>query len=237
MGGADSGLGLSLLAVPGLTTANGIELMNATGTETRFDQPAVIEALQFWVDLARKQKVHPPGVIEWGTTPQDFLDRKVAMIWTTSGNLSNVKSRARFDFGAAKLPGHQRQGSPTGGGNLYIFKKSPPAQRDAALRFVKWLVQPARTAQWSIDSGYIAVRPDAWETPAMREYVAGFPLATVARDQLQFSVAELSTHENQRVTRVLNSGLVAALTGAKSPLRALTDAQAESMRILRPYQR
>lgn len=221
----------------GLATANDIELTNPVGTETRFDQPAAVEALQFWVDLAREQKVHPPGVIEWGTTPQDFLTGKAAMIWTTSGNLGNIKSNARFDFGAAMLPAQKRRGSPTGGGNLYVFKKSPAAQREAALKFVKWLIQPARTAQWSIDSGYIAVRPDAWETPAMRQYVAGFPLATVARDQLQFSVAELSTHENQRVTRVLNAGLVAALTGAKTPQQALTDAQAEAVRILRPYQR
>jgi len=59
----------------------------------------------------------------------------------------------------------------------------------------------------------------------------------VARDQLEFSVAELSTHENQRVTRVLNNGLAAALTGAKTPQQAMQDAQAEAVRILRPYER
>ncbi len=221
----------------GLTTANGIELMNAAGTETRFDQPAAIEALQYWVDLAQVHKAHPPGVVEWGATPTQFLERKAAMIWTTSGNLGSIKDGARFPFGVAMLPGNVRQGSPTGGGNLYIFRKSPPAQRDAAFKFVQWLVSPQRTAQWGIDSGYIAVRPAAWDTPVMKQHVAGFPAATVARDQLQFSVAELSTHENQRVTRVLNAGLVAALTGAKTPQQAMNDAQAEAARILRPYQR
>ena len=33
----------------------------------------------------------------------------------------------------------------------------------------------------------------------------------MARDQLQYAVAELSTHENQRVTKALNDGLQAAL--------------------------
>jgi hypothetical protein len=47
------------------------------------------------------------------------------------------------------------------------------------------------------------VRPDAWETPVMKKYVADFPPAAVARDQLKYSVAELSTHENQRVTKAL----------------------------------
>jgi sn-glycerol 3-phosphate transport system substrate-binding protein len=71
----------------------------------------------------------------------------------------------------------------------------------------------------------------------MKQYVASFPPAAVARDQLQFSVAELSTHENQRVTKALNDGLQAALTGAKTPEAAMRDAQREADRILRPYRR
>ena len=47
----------------------------------------------------------------------------------------------------------------------------------------------------------------------MKQYVAGFPAAAVARDQLPYAKAELSTHDNQRVTKALNDGLQAALTG------------------------
>jgi sn-glycerol 3-phosphate transport system substrate-binding protein len=63
------------------------------------------------------------------------------------------------------------------------------------------------------------------------------PAAVVARDQLEFSVAELSTHDNQRVTKALNDGLQAALTGGKQPGPALTEAQREATRILRSYRR
>ena len=49
----------------------------------------------------------PPGVIEWGTTPKDFFEKKIAMIWTTTGNLTNVKNNAKFDFGVAMLPAEQ----------------------------------------------------------------------------------------------------------------------------------
>src|SRR5256886_14364151 len=151
------------------------------------------------------------GTIEWGTTPKDFFERKIAMMWTTTGNLTNVRATATFAFGVAMLPAAKRRGSPTGGGNFYIFKKSPREQQQAAFRFIQWISSPERAAQWGIDTGYVAVRPDAWETPAMKAYAAGFPAATVARDQLQYAVAELSTHENQRVTNALNDGLQAAL--------------------------
>ncbi|MGH8681827.1 MAG: ABC transporter substrate-binding protein [Burkholderiales bacterium] len=221
----------------GFTTQNGVELMNAAGDTTYYDKPEVIEALQFWVDLGRKHRVMPQGVVEWGTTPRDFFERKIAMMWTTTGNLTNVKNNAKFDFGVAMLPAGKRRGSPTGGGNFYVFKKSSPQQQQAALRFIRWVTSPERAAQWGIDTGYVAVRGDAWETPVMKKYVSGFPAAAVARDQLPFAVAELSTHENQRVTKALNDGLQAALTGAKTPAQAMQDAQREAERILKPYRR
>jgi len=221
----------------GLTTPNGALLMNEAGTETYFDKPEVIEALQHWVDLSAKHKVMPGGVIEWGTTPKDFFEKKAAMIWTTTGNLTNIRTNAGFPFGVAMLPEKKRRGSPTGGGNFYIFKKTSPEEQAAALKFAKWATAPQRAAQWSIATGYVAVTPAAWETPEMKKYVQEVPQATVARDQLQFSVAELSTHDNQRVTKALNDGLQAALTGSKSPADAMKDAQREAARILRPYRR
>ncbi|MDE2208589.1 MAG: ABC transporter substrate-binding protein [Betaproteobacteria bacterium] len=219
----------------GLAIENGANLMNAAGTEVYFDKPEVVGALQYWVDLVNKYKVHPPGIVDWGTTPKDFFERKVAMMWTTTGNLTNVRANAKFDFGVAMLPAMKQRGSPTGGGNFYIFRKSTPAQREAAFKFIKWVTQPERAAQWGIDTGYVAVRADAWDTPEMKKYVAGFPAAAVARDQLPYAKAELSTHDNQRVTKVLNDALQAALTGAKTPAQALKDAQRDADRLLRSY--
>jgi sn-glycerol 3-phosphate transport system substrate-binding protein len=221
----------------GLTTPNGAVLMNEAGNETYYDKPEVVEALQYWVDLSAKHKVMPGGVIEWGTTPKDFFEKKAAMIWTTTGNLTNIRTNAGFPFGVAMLPEKKRRGSPTGGGNFYVFKKTSPEEQAAAVKFIKWATAPQRAAQWSIATGYVAVTPAAWETPEMKTYVQQVPQATVARDQLEHSVAELSTHENQRVTKALNDGLQAALTGSKSPEQAMKDAQREADRILRAYRR
>ena len=218
-----------------LTTQNDARLMNAAGNEVYFDKPGVIEALQFWVDLSRKHQVHPPGIVEWGTTPQDFFQRKVAVIWTTTGNLTNIKANAKFEFGVAMMPKGKQVGSPTGGGNFYLFKKANAGERAVAVRFAKWATQPERAAQWGIDTGYVAVTPAAFETQRMKSYVASFAPAAVARDQLPFAWAEFSTHENQRVVKALNDGLQAALTGSKPADAAMKDAQREAVRILRPF--
>jgi sn-glycerol 3-phosphate transport system substrate-binding protein len=219
-----------------LATEAGGTLANADGTATDFASQSCIEALRYWIDLAGKYRAHPPGIVDWGTTPRDFLEQKVAMIWTTTGNLSNIRANAKFPFGVAMLPAGKRRGTPTGGGNFYLFASATPPQRDAGLRFLRWISSPERAAQWGIDTGYVATRPDAWDTPAMKAYVAQFPAAAVARDQLQYAVAELSTHDNQRVAQALNDGLQATLIGRKPADVALNEAQASATRLLRPFQ-
>ncbi|MDO8692514.1 MAG: ABC transporter substrate-binding protein [Sheuella sp.] len=219
----------------GFSTQNDGILANSEGNQVKYDDPRVVAALQYWVDLSKKYGIHPSGVVEWGTTPRDFMEKKVAMIWTTTGNLTNIRTNAKFDFGVAMLPEGKRRGSPTGGGNFFIFKKAAGPEQEGAYKFAKWLTQPERAAQWSIDTGYVAVSPAAYETPALKKYAAEFPPALVARDQLPFAVAELSTHDNQRVTKALNDGLQAALTGTKTPEQAMKDAQAEATRLLRSY--
>ena len=221
----------------GLTTQADAILANAAGDQTGFDKPGVIEALQYWMDLAGKHKVHAPGIVEWGTTPKDFFEKKCAIMWTTTGNLTNVRANAKFPFGVAMLPAGKRRGSPTGGGNFYISAKAPKGQQEAAFKFAQWITQPERAAQWSVDTGYVAVRGDAYETAALKKYVGDFPQAAVARDQLPHAVAELSTHENQRVTKAFNDGLQAALTGTKTADAAMKDAQTESDRILKPFRK
>ena len=215
----------------------GAELADPNGTHVNYNDPASVEALQYWIDLTSKYEAHPPGIVDWGITPRDFLESKVAIIWHTTGNLSNIRANAKFPFGVSVLPTHKRPGSPTGGGNFHLFRTASPAQQQAALRFLRWLTSPERAAQWSIDTGYVATRPDAWETPAMQAYMAGFPAAAVARDQLKVAVPELSTHDNQHVTQVLNDELQAALLGRKQPKAALDDAEASGTRLLRPYAR
>lgn len=218
-----------------LAIQSGDVLASVDGKRTTFTAPGVAEGLQYWLELSQKHKVHAPGVVEWGTTPKDFFERKTAMMWTTTGNLTNVRNNAKFPFGVAMLPANRRRGSPTGGGNFVIAKKASAAQKDAALKFAQWLTQPERAAQWSIDTGYVAVTPAAYETSRMKDYLASFPASAVARDQLAHAVAELSTRENQRVTKALNDNVQAVLSGSKAVQAALNDAQGESERILKTY--
>jgi sn-glycerol 3-phosphate transport system substrate-binding protein len=218
-----------------LAKQNGQVLMNGDGNEVYFGAPATVEALQFWKSLGSEHGVMPQGTIEWGTLRQNFLEGKTAIMWHSTGNLTAVKNNADFDFGVAMLPAKVERGTPTGGGNFYIFKDTTEEEKRAALQLIQFLTQPERTAEWSIKTGYIGTRPDAYETEALKAYVEEFPPAAVARDQLKFATAELSTYETGRVRKLLDDAIQAALTGSKTPEEALSEAQAQADRLLRPY--
>ena len=215
---------------------NGKELMNSEGTETYFTDPKVVEALEFWRGLATDAKVMPEGTVEWGTLRQAFLQGQTAMMWHTTGNLSAVKKDATFDFGVAMLPANVQPGSPTGGGNFYLFKGSDEAEQQAALKLVQYMTAPDRAAEWSIATGYVGVSPAAYETKALQDYTKSFPPALVARDQLEVAIPEFSTYETARVREALNNAIQATLTGSKSAEEALGEAQATSERLLKPFQ-
>lgn len=213
---------------------NGHRLMSEDGTEVYFDDPAAIEALEYWVSLGEEEAM-PDGTIEWGTLRQNFLDGTTAMMWHSTGNLTAVRNDAEFDFGVAMLPRQEQRGSPTGGGNFYLFKDASEAERKAAVTFVRWMTAPERAAAWSIETGYMGTSEAAYETEALREYTEDFPAAAVARDQLEHATAELSTYAGGRVRDALNDAVQAALTGEEEPADALREAQSRADRALRRY--
>lgn len=220
----------------GLVASNGQDgLANDAGTEVYFSTPEVIGALEYLVSLADDHGVMEPGILDWGATPQAFMDGQVAIAWTTTGNLTNIRTNAPFDFGVAMLPANERRGAPTGGGNFYLFDGSSDEQAQAAVDFVRWATEPEQAAKWSIDTGYVAPRADTWETDVMKAYAQDVPGALVARDQLEYAVPELATFQGPQVTQIMNDNIAAAIVGDKTPAQAMADAQTAADAILAAY--
>ncbi len=212
--------------------------MNEAGTETYFNDPKAIEAMTYLArTVGRPTRQRRKASTNWPQLSPDFLEGNAAIIQHTTGNLTNLKTNAKFRFGVAGLPGKDGPRTVVGGGNIYFFKQASPAERAAALKFAQFLAAPERAADWSMRTGYIATQPAAYETAALKAYVTGFPAADVARGYLPVAVGELSTFENQRVYKALTDNIQACLNGAKTPAQAMADTQAEADRILKPYKK
>ncbi len=220
----------------GFAISNGQNLVGDAANKVYFNTPSTVEALQFVVDLSAKEGVMPKGVIKWGDTPTDFTSGKAAMIYHTTGSLTNILKNAKFDVGVAFLPqGKKGYGAPTGGGNLYILKSAPEANQKAAWRWIQFLTSPEKQADWTVGTGYIASRISAWETKTLKDLVAEHPQYLVARDQLQYAAKELATHQGADIQQVFGKAVQAAITGDKTPQQALDEAQATAEKMLADF--
>lgn len=215
---------------------NGVGLMSADGKHVYFNTPENVEALQLWLDLQKKYKVMAPGIVQWTDMPTQFLAGEIAMIYHTTGNLTNIKNHANFDFGVAFLPAGRQFGAPTGGGNFYITNGISEERQKAAWRFIKFCCSTERAAQWSIDTGYVATRESCYETELLKNYYKDFPEALVAYEQLPYAQPELTTYSAAEMWRILNDNIQAAVTGEMTAEEALNTAQEQADDLLMDYQ-
>ena len=204
---------------------NGQDLMSPDGTRTNFTRPDVSNALQYWVDLGRKHNVMPAGTVEWGTLRQNFIEGKTAMMWHTTGNLTAVKDSAKFPFGVAMLPASKQPGSPTGGGEFDVFKKSTPAGARGRVP-VHQVDHRPRARRRLVDRHRLRCGEPGRVLDAEAEELTSpeFPPAAVARDQFKFATPELSTFQTGRVRKALDDAIQASLTTQKTPAEALKTA-------------
>ena len=82
---------------------------------------------------------------------------------------------------------------------------------------VKWLVSPEIAGGWSRFTGYFAPRIAAYDLPEMKEYMAKYPDAKVALDQLAYARGWFATYNTVAVRKALEDGVQAVLSGKATP--------------------
>jgi len=220
----------------GFAISNGQNVVADAGNKVFFNTPAALQGLKDFQSLITDYKAMPKGVIVWGDTPKDFISGNAAMIYHTTGSLTSILSQAKFDVGVGFLPaGSKGFGAPTGGGNLYIMKSSSAAKQQAAYKYIKFLTEPERLADWTKVTGYVAPRKAAWETDTLKTLLKDKPQYGVARDQLQYAAKELTSHEGAQIQAILGKAVQSVITGDKDAQKALDDAQKEAEKILADY--
>jgi multiple sugar transport system substrate-binding protein len=80
--------------------------------------------------------------------------------------------------------------SPIAGTDITMFNWSTGAQKDAAYRFIKYLLDPVNMAFSGINTGYLPVRRDVAETKQWQEYVASDEKAVIAQETLETAIAD-----------------------------------------------
>jgi sn-glycerol 3-phosphate transport system substrate-binding protein len=215
-------------------------------TQVFFNTEASYDAIEYLVNLGVPTAdggfgVGPAGGSAWGETPTAFIAEQAAMIYHTTGSLTNILENADFTVGVAFTPsGPEGPATVMGGGNLYIFDdgSKTQAELDAAWEFVMFMSSPEIQSRWGVAGGYIAARQSAWELDPLASVVEEFPQYAVAYDQLEFAVIEFTSFDSVTIQGIINSTLSGIISGEVSldeAQAALDTAQTQIDSILEPY--
>ena len=203
-----------------------------------FDNPKVIDAVNFYISLSKDYKGTPAGVQgAWGTAPSNFSKGTTAMIVHSTGSLANIIAQSDFEVGVMPIPGKKAgtYASVPGGGNFYVMEGASEEQKQAAVKFAYFLTQPDLAADFSINTGYIAVQKSAYDTSAMKSYLMKVPQAADTRDALNFAGKELSLQNLGEVRNIFHKYLQAAYNGEMTAADAMKTAQIEADKSLEDF--
>jgi sn-glycerol 3-phosphate transport system substrate-binding protein len=171
-----------------LVGAAGGGLVDGAGRVTLGGE-AGVRALEFWQTLVHGDGVMRPPLSRdynaWQVAMQDFLSGRAAIIWSSTAFLRYVEENARFRVRVAGLPVDKKRAVPTGGTFFVILRGAPQAEKNAAWEFLRWMVLPKQTIEWSSSTGYLPVTRSAVGELVASGYYDAHPNDKIALAQLE----------------------------------------------------
>jgi sn-glycerol 3-phosphate transport system substrate-binding protein len=164
-----------------------------------------------------------------GVSPEPHRDDDPA------GSLSFVRDNMKTPYRTAFLPRAMVHAAPIGGASLIIPRGNTPERQAAAWTLINWLVSPEIAGGWSRFTGYFAPRIAAYDLPDMKDYLAKYPDAKVALDQLGYARGWFATYNTVSVRKALEDGVQAVLSGKATPEAAMVTAQKQADELMKPY--
>jgi multiple sugar transport system substrate-binding protein len=195
-----------------------------------WDSKAGVEALSLLLNLYHKGALqlgkNYPGQQALGAERAPFDLSTVASL---PYNLASVGGK--FTMKIAALPrGPAGPGNVMQGTNLVLFAQATPAQKLAAWEFMKFLIQPAQTAYWAEQTGYLPVTRAAF--PLMKAYLATHHYQEIAAESLAYARPTPAVSQGEEIMGILAQALERAFLSNVSPQQALSQAAQEAQSLL-----
>ena len=174
---------------------------NGNGREDRltavdFDQNgAGAKALQVWLDLYDSGYTENYGTVT-ADTQTAFYSGQTAMMTESASLLKTASENAAFEIGAAAFPKvdeNSEGGVAIGGASLWMMETKDEARQAATWKFIEYTTQPETQAKWSMNTGYLATNPAAYELDEMKTFLEENPNFQVPIDQLNNSPVNNNT--------------------------------------------
>jgi sn-glycerol 3-phosphate transport system substrate-binding protein len=205
------------------------------GGEVYYTQPSTVGAVRLIDAFVHKWHVMPEGVTDANAVTTAFFQGRTGMMILSTGSLSFVRDNMKTPYRTAFLPRAMVNAAPIGGASLIIPRGNTPERQAAAWTLINWLVSPEIAGGWSRFTGYFAPRIAAYDLPDMKDYLAKYPDAKVALDQLAYARGWFATYNTVGVRKALEDGVQAVLSGKATPEAAMATAQKQADELMKPY--
>ena len=205
---------------------NGGTITNPENTTATFNDPAGLEAWQFYADLYLTDKVVPPtflGVTDsWDQFTQPFLTEQVAMMAIGDWGIAPLaKGNPGLAYEVAPLPKKVKNATVLGGNAVGITKATKNV--DTAWKFVSWLTDVKQESV--LENGYqrIPARTDITGS----SFAQGNQARSVFVEQASAAVSRPPIPNWGDIEwGVMADGWDSVVQKKKSPAQALNDAAA-----------
>jgi len=205
-----------------LLEQNNGKVLSDDWSEVLLGNDAGLEALEFYASLAP---------YAWVTS--EYLNSNigyVAMAIDTSAGYyywNRAAEGAGLTVKTAPLPVGEKAASFIQGTNIGIFKDAPQDQIDAAIKFLKFLLQPENTGYWAAMTGYLPVTLGGLDSAVWKYTEATSPEVIASSTMMPLGVSSLSHPNYGDMRSALSTMCEEVMLGASSVADALANAVAE----------
>ncbi len=209
----------------------GGSILNKDWTEVTLNNDKGLQAMQFAASLA------PYSLITSGYLNDPFAAGQICMfIASSAGYYYNNKAAKTggFEMGVARVPaGPANQKSAIQGTNIALIDMNQTqAQKDAAVKFARFLLRPENTIYWAEKSGYQPVIKSAYETKEWESFVASHPYQQAMSAQMLDGFSQILHPNYGDMRQAIGTAFEEVMTGDATPKAALDDAASQIQDLL-----
>ena len=219
--------------------SNGGKVIDEKGENVLIDSKEWIEAWSIvdrGINKDKTMKINSGGQgwEYWYKTIDEVMQGKSAGYIGSSGDQGDLDFNI---LGAAQQPGFDgKEGTPSASSQqLAIPSKANSKEKTAAFEFIKFFNKTENTADWSINTGYIAVNKNVKEDEKFKAYSEKNPQILVPLNQAEHAVGTFVDPTGGKIQDALSKAADKMEIEGESAEKVLKEAKKEAQKALDEY--
>lgn len=216
--------------------SNGGKVIDESGKKVTINSKEWVEAwsiIDRGINKDKTMKINSGGQgwEYWYKTIDEVMQGKSAGYIGSSGDQGDLDFK---QLGAAEQPGFNgKEGTPSASSQqLAIPSKAEAKQKAAAFEFIKFFEKSENTADWSMNTGYIAVRSSAKEDTKFKAFAKKNPQILKPIEQAEHAVPTFIDPTGGKIQDAIKKAADKMEIEGKSAQEVLDEAQKEAQAAL-----